>query len=229
MKEKMDDIIKKAQTMAGAEKPLRDLARPKNPMFPVEEAVRNDLDRQAEEKGEKAGELFDKKQEEKIPTEEAQHKTGEATAIPEMFRVEELTEAGVRLVNAFKRREDERLIPLIEPGEISALMSGFRNLEDGVQSKKIDEVDHALAIIIRALDSIGHAQRHSTQTREDDESLGKVIFLLKNLQDACLSVRSRTADNVALSSKLQRINAIAQSKWLYVAKKRDLVRAYLGR
>ncbi|HEY4502836.1 MAG TPA: hypothetical protein VJC14_00140 [Candidatus Paceibacterota bacterium] len=226
------DDIEKAHKMAEAEKPWRDRARSKDINY--SEDVKRNLDQTAENKGKWVGEEYDreqqyeKRQEEKrkLRILEEPKKEGGDVSLPERFNVEELVSAGVKLVSILRFRESDGMAPLIIPEAISTLRSGFMEVEEGAHSKIVDSVLGGLDKIRSALEQLGQAPSVRA-VKESSDSLTKVVFALKSVQDGVLSLKSLELD-VTLTMKINTIADIAQKKWLVISKKRDLIRSYEG-
>ena len=216
---------KKAQAMAEAEKPDKDLARDpgkSSSMTPNEKRFRDEL---AEKKGEIAGEKYDEEQE-KNTKNKAEYNKDKVEIDLKKFHGEEMLDAGRRLLHVLRDRESEGLTPIIEPGEISRLGAGLRDLEEGVQANKVEEVSNALVKITRALDGIGRNSTHGA-LREDSESLSRAISALKAIEEQGLVRAPELGED--LNAKLRSISSVVQTKWLYLAKKRELIKNYENR
>jgi hypothetical protein len=229
MEGRIDDI-NKAEEMAHAGKSLRDkVADKRTPLSPEE---LSEAERVANIRENRAGEVYEdrewgKKRAERLAA-AARKEVESEGLIPESFKAEGLNEAGRKVFYTFKERDEMGLSSLWEPEALSAFSGGFRNLEEAIQAKNAEDLGNSLQTITRTLEEIGNAH-NSGAFSENDESLGKVIYSLKNLQEACLNARPMVSQSPYLSIKLDRINDIAEKKWLYVAKKRDVLRAYTER
>ncbi len=149
----------------------------------------------------------------------------EKTNVLENFNTEDLMVAGSRLISALKERDEERLIPIIEPEEVGKMISGFRNIEDGVKSKKIEQVESGFENIGRALETIGNADRRGAM-HEDEESLLKVGFAIRDLQGIFSSKINPLGESDSLVMKIQRINNVIDNKKLYISRRIELLRDY---
>ncbi len=225
MEGRIDDE-NKAWEMAHSAKGWRDAAATSNKEFTEDEKY--GFDRRADRMEREAGENYDREQLAHKKKKNLEAGINEGENFPETFNPQELIESISRLVAGLRARENDELSPLIEPDEISRLRLGSRGLEEATESKDFAALESSLTTINKALDGIGRAQS-SHEVRESDESFGRIIFLLKNMQDVCSSIGSKVKDNQPLTAKLERIYNTAEAKWQFVAKRRDLLRSYLDR
>jgi len=208
---------KKAEEMAYAEKPLRERAiKFDNPRW----------DREAVKAGEEAGEKYDQ---EKLKEERAARGEPEKKSEVDLerfrARVGDLVDAGRRLAVALMVREEDGLSCLMEAEAVRVLNSKFIQLEEAAQAQNEQEIDDALSGIGRLLDGVGRAERSSRGLKEDTESLDRVSAALRTMGEGVQSARYPELGE-ELVKKLNRIFNIAEEKWGYIRKRRDLIDSY---
>lgn len=144
----------------------------------------------------------------------------------ERFKVnaEAIIQEGQRLARALKNREDDRFDPLIEPENLRRFTGLLNGLNEFVSSSKAEEVQNVLFGIRKVLDTIGHATQPRV-FREDADSLQKVSSALKSFGEV---IRDSKSPNLGedINKALNGINSVVESNWVYIAKKRDLLRRY---
>jgi len=145
----------------------------------------------------------------------------------------DLAEAVKRLRVEFLKRDNDRLNPLIDSGDIGALSSAALGLENAADNIKVNEDDLSLAIsrTARLLDGIGKIGQ-SGGVVEDEGSLEVVGHLLQMIEDQCGVIVSRTPgaigkyDTSSFKSSISRLFDSAQGRRLVVGNKLQRLRDY---
>ena len=140
--------------------------------------------------------------------------------------------AAIKKLSSFlKERDSQKLSSLTEdPGKIAGAVSA---LESSLVSQNPD-IDSVVASISRIADVIGELGKNQPQTaiRESAESLGKLAFILTNIDKERQGLGGRIGKKENASgilTALSKIGSITQGKRAAIYQKLDLLKRYGGR
>ncbi len=141
-------------------------------------------------------------------------------------------DATKNLTNIFNKRNGDRLSPLLDDGSLGRLKSAITNIDDLTSQKKvdIDSFDIELAKIASSINSIGDMPR-KLPLKEDVQSLGALIFRLKNLKEEGGNlIRFISKFNSEQTEKtrknLHNLCDSCDKKWPYIARLRESLDRY---
>lgn len=149
-------------------------------------------------------------------------------------KISDLINAGRKLTYVFNERNEEKFNPLIEERYISPLVASFDNmhilLKDDKQTVNEEELNRAIVRITNMIKNIGNVPSGQSM-RDNVESLGKVIFRLKEVEDkahnATISLSGEKEDRPEeILQSLHKLEDTIREKWIFVARTRDALIQY---
>lgn len=153
-------------------------------------------------------------------------------------KITDLIDTGRKLVYAFHKREENEFNPLIEEKYISQLAASLNDLnilfEDNKQPINAEDFNNTtvkITNIIKNIDNTPRAQSMHGDIENDIESLGKIIFFLKEMEEKTHNIASslfgekeeRPEETLNILRKLE---DAARDGWLFIASKRTALSRY---
>lgn len=144
----------------------------------------------------------------------------------------DLTESIKRLYYELSEREGNNMDPLIDSGNIDKLLGSAQSLESILDNIKANEayLNGAISSIRQALEEIGNVSQRSG-LNENEDSLGKVSFLLGNIEERCNDVLNAFGkidkyDTTSLRASINTLFETAQDRKFRVVRKLEAFRDY---
>ena len=144
----------------------------------------------------------------------------------------DLAETVKKLYVGFSERDKDNFNPLIYPEDIGMLLTSAQNLENVADNIKVNEsyLSGAVSKITEAIKEIGNVSQGGGMY-EDEDSLSKISYLLKNVEDQCDTVLSVAGtidkyDMTILRASVSKLLESSQDRRLYVGRKLEAVRDY---
>ncbi len=144
----------------------------------------------------------------------------------------DLAETVKKLYVGFSERDKDNFNPLIYPEDIGMLLTSAQNLENVADNIKVNEsyLSGAVSKITEAIKEIGNVSQGGGMY-EDEDSLSKISYLLKNVEDQCDTVLSVAGtidkyDMTILRASVSKLLESSQDRRLYVGRKLEAFRDY---
>lgn len=136
----------------------------------------------------------------------------------------DLAETVKKLYIGFSERDNDNFNPLIYPEDIGKLLASAQNLENIADNIKANEdyLSGAVSKITEVVQEIGNVNQRGVN--EDEDSLNRISYLLKDVEDQCGTVLSVAGgidkyDVIPLRMSVSKLLETAQDRGFYVRRK----------
>ncbi len=184
----------------------------------------------AEAKKDLEGVLGDNGEKKEKPLEDSEAGKEQLESLKNNFY--DLTESVKRLYYELSERDGQNMDPLIDSSDVDKLLGSASNLESILDNIKTNEayLEGAISSIRQAVEEIGNVGQRPG-VNENEDSLGKVSFLLGNIEERCIDIVNAFGkidkyDTAPLKVSINKLLESAQDRRFRVVRKLEAFRDY---